>query len=194
MNAKTTLLKKIVIRYGKGKEEIYMSTRSTKTIDDLGVQSYVEYEEGQRYFEKKIISESKNIADQLTTDVFEPVKDAEFLDRYEMGKRKAAWGSIDPPMLFNRQKRRLFTHQLAPKLGPQELLDAQIDRIEAQRELEIEKRKGGQPEGALSWEAEKETTDINKEANKLIELLQDIDSLNKIVQDINGERCRYKKG
>lgn len=171
-----------------------MSTRSTKTIDDLGVQTHLQYEEDRSYFEERIISESKDIAYQISTDVFEPLKDTEFLYNYEMGNRGKPWGLMDAPPFFNQQKKRLFTYQLAPKLGPQELLDAQIDRIEEQKDRESEDRKQENPQEALSWEAEREIEEINKEAKKLIELMQDIDVLNKIVQDINAERSRYKKG
>lgn len=152
-----------------------MSTRATKTIDDLGIQTYTQFEENRIFYEEKYVSESKEIAYQLGTDVFEPILVPEYQTLFELGKKGVVWGMIRPPPRYNEQKKRLFTHQLAPKLGPQDLIDIQITRIDERSNDE------GDPE-------------ISREADKLILMMKDINEYNKIIAYINAERFRYSKG
>jgi hypothetical protein len=171
-----------------------LSTRPTKTIDDLGISAYTRFEEDKMFFEEKFLSDSKEVAYQLTTDIFEPIIGESYKELFDLESRGAPWGLMRPPPKYNQQKKRLFTHQLGPKLGPEELIETQIERIEWQEEKgkkeQEEKRKGASP----SWEEEKELEEIAKEGKKLIEMLQDINVLNKIIQDITAERYRYNKG
>src|SRR5205823_843091 len=58
--------------------ERIMSTKSTKTIDDLGIQAYTHFEDVRASYEEEFILASKNIAYQLGADVFEPILISEF--------------------------------------------------------------------------------------------------------------------
>jgi len=49
---------------------------------------------------------------------------------FELGTKGTTWGNMPPPEKYNDQKGRLFTHQLAPKLGPYELIELQMGRIQ----------------------------------------------------------------
>ena len=100
---------------------------------------------------------------------------------------------MPPPQKYNDQKGRLFTHQLAPKLGPYELIELQMSRIEEKRKEEKEKHEDERKQ-KLSWEIEQELKEIDKEANALIQMMQNIQILNKIMEQINSERYRYSKG
>jgi hypothetical protein len=180
--------------HGVYREDAAVSTRLTKTIDDLGIGAYTRYEEDKMFFEEKFLSDSKEVAYQLATDVFEPIMEDSFKELFDLGARGAPWGLMRPPPKYNQQKRRLFTHQLGPKFGPEELLDTQMERIEWQKDKEKKDREGKRKGAESSWEEEKDLEEIAKEGKKLIELLQDINILNKIIQDINSERYRYNKG
>ncbi len=171
-----------------------MSTRPTKTIDNLGLGAYTRFEEDKMFFEEKFLSDSKEIAYQLATDVFEPIIGDAYKDLFDLESRGAPWGLMTPPPKYNQQKKRLFTYQLGPKLGPEEALETQMERIEWQEKKEKEDQEGRRKGAAPTWEEEKELEEISKEGKKLIELLQDINILNKIIQDITSERYRYNKG
>lgn len=152
-----------------------MTSRISKTIDDLGIQSYTQFEESRVFYDEKYISESKSIADQLGADIFEPILVPEHQVLFELGMKGVVWGMIRPPPNYNDQRRRLFTHQLAPKLGPQDLIDIQIGRIDEKSQ-------------------QAQSPDVTQEANKLILMMKDINEYNKIIAYINGERFRYSKG
>lgn len=215
-----------------------MSTRSTKTIDDLGITVYSKYEEDRKYFDEEILSESKSIASQTTLDIFEPILISEHFTLFDINRGKTPFSMIFSPKKYNDQKKRLFTFQLAPKLGPQEMIDVHINRIEGRRDQELsslkkgkefeesekEKEKKrekeeGQEEKSQKEEVEelptpskkklkesKESTlasliienneekEVLREAKILIQLMQDINILNKLISYIDAERHRYSKG
>ena len=172
-----------------------MSTRSTKTIDDLGIQSYLHYEENRKYFDEEFAVNSRSIASQLSTDIFEPILVSDYQILFELNTKGATWSLMPPPPKYNDQKGRLFTHQLAPKLGPYELLELQMNRIEDKRKAEKDKQEEERNQHQKpSWEGEEEAKQIDKEANTLIDMMQNIQLLNKIMSEITSERYRYSKG
>jgi hypothetical protein len=170
-----------------------MSTRSTKTIDNLGIDVYKRYSEDQDSFEKVYINDSKQVAEESTLDVFLPIYEGEVDTLFKKGAKSHPWALLNPPDKYNEQKRRLFMNQIAPAMGPEERIEIQENRIEEiQKEREKkEKKKDGRN---FEWEEEKEEAEIALEAKKLIDLLQDILILNKLILDVNSERYRYNKG
>jgi len=169
-----------------------MTTPTSKTIDDLGTQSYVRFEEGKKYADEALLSESRVIALQLGTDVFEPLLIPEYHLLFDLALKGAVWANLPPPSKYNEQKKRLFTNQLAPKLGPEEFLEMLVSRINEKVEDEEEKKRKN--DQTLNWEDEQELEEIKKEAKILIEMMQDITIFNKIITYINSERFRYSKG
>ena len=164
-------------------------TTPSKTIDDLGIGTYTRYENDKATFDERYISDAGHVALQLGTDVFEPLYISEYHLLFEIGTRGALWGMMPPPPKYNEQKKRLFTHQLAPKLGPEEVIEMQINRIDGKREQE--KRKKRQ---RANIEESEENDDIDQEAEKLIQMMQDINLFNTIIAQVNAERYRYSKG
>lgn len=172
-----------------------MSTKSTKTIDDLGFQTYVQFEENRKYFDEEFISQAKDVASLTTTDVFEPLIVTEYQILFELNLKGGIWSVMPPPKHYNDQKGRLFTYQLAPKLGPYDLIELQMSRIEEKRKEEKERyNEDKKRDKSLSWESEQEIKQIDKEASTLIQMMQNIQVLNKIMEQINSERYRYSKG
>ncbi len=169
----------------------FMSAKTTKTIDDLGFQTYVQFEENRKYLDVEFGAQAKQVAGQITTDVFEPLIISDYQILFELNTKGSTWGLMPPPPQYNDQRGRLFTYQLAPKLGPYDLIELQISRIKEKQEEEKEQQK---KKHTLSWETEQEIKQIDKEANTLIQMMQNIQTLNKIMEQINSERYRYSKG
>ncbi len=176
-----------------------MTAKTTKTIDDLGYQVYLQYEQGRKGTKglgDEYARDSRNVASQIQTDIFEPILHSDFQKLFDLVKRKGSWSLMLPPEEFNDQKKRLFTFQLAPKLGPEEYLEMQIERLEdyideQEKEKEDNKEK---KQRLFSWQDEKSPKVVVKEAQCLIELLKSINMLNHIMIEINSERYRYSKG
>lgn len=173
-----------------------MTAKSTKTIDNLGFQVYLQYEEEKKGYEESYISDSKSVASQLETDIFEPILITDYQILFDLVPKPTSWSFLFTPEEFNDQKKRLFTHQLAPKLGPEEYLEMQIERIEDHLEDQEkeEKEQKQKKERLFAWQDEGDVKIMAKEAETLIELLKSINILNKIMIDVNAERYRYAKG
>jgi len=173
----------------------FMSTKSTRTIDNLDIQSYIHYEDNRKYFDEESASNARSIASQLSTDVFEPILITDYQRLFELGTKGTTWGLMPPPMMYNDQKGRLFTNQLAPKLGPSELIELQMHRIEEKRKTERDNHDNKKKKNEKStWEGDEEIKLIDKQATALIDMMQNIQLLNKIMQQITAERYRYTKG
>src|SRR3990167_8714143 len=143
-----------------------MSTKATKTIDDLGFQSYYQFEENKKYLNEKLTVESRDVAIGMATDSFEPLVVTDYQLLFELNLKGGIWCLIPPPERYNEQKGRLFTFQLAPKLGPYELIELQMSRIQEKQKEEKENREK-EKKKKLSWEIEQEVKQIDKEANIL---------------------------
>jgi hypothetical protein len=171
-----------------------MSTKTTKTIDDIGIQSYITYDQNRKFFDEEYTKNDKTVAPQLITDITKPVIISDYQILFEINKG-ASWSLMPEPFEYNIQKGRLFTHQLAPKLGPVELIEFQIGKISRAADEEISSlkpKKRGRPRGPES--STKEIEEIQSEANTLINMMKNIQDLNKIIQKISSERYRYGKG
>lgn len=165
---------------------------NAKTIDNLGIQPYIQFEEDKKFFDSKLLDDSRQVAGQISKDIFEPILLSEYQILFDIGKQDTRWSSIPPPKKYHEQTKRLFMHQLAPKLGPEDFIDTLVDRLEGKREQEKEERQGSQKKSA--FETENSIEEVDKECSKLIQLMQDINALNKMMQHINAERYRYNKG
>lgn len=170
-----------------------MSTRSTKTIDNLGIDVYRRYSEDQDTFDEIYIRDSKQVAQQSTLDVFLPIYEQESSTLFDLAGKGQPWALLVPPDKYNEQKRRLFMSQIAPAMGPEERLEIQEGRIE-EVQKEQKKREKKKQSSHFAWEEEKEEEEIALEAKKLMDLLQDIAILNRIILAVNAERYRYNKG
>lgn len=173
-----------------------MTAKTTKTIDNLGFHVYQQYEDDRKRYEDEYSRESKNIASQLQTDIFEPILISDYEILFDLKPKPSSWSFLHAPGHFNEQKKRLFTHQLAPKLGPEEYLEMQIERIEdvvVARQKETQNPKENK-ERLFSWQGGGDIEHIAKQAQTLIDLLEHTTMLNKIITDTNAERYRYAKG
>ncbi|MBM3202146.1 MAG: hypothetical protein FJZ56_07050 [Chlamydiae bacterium] len=171
-----------------------MSTRSTKTIDNLGIEVYRRYDDDQSVLETVYIGESKQVALRSSLDILLPIQEDEVSLLLE-DEKSPPWALLCVPDKYNEQKRRLFTNQLTPASGPVdklEMQEAKIEEIKEDLEKKIQEIKS-QP-SLITSEEQEETEDIAVQAKKLLDLLQDIRLSNKMIRDINAERYRYTKG
>lgn len=170
-----------------------MTEKSIKTIDDLGRDVYLNYETARQLSEESFVTESKTVADQLQRDVSTPIYVSFVHHFFQLPVGGTLWSLPHPPPYFNEQKKRLFTHQLAPKFGPTEYLERQMERIEDK--VEELKSNTPSPNGRiLSWEHDPALSQTRHEGEVLIDLLESITLLNNDIEDVNAERIRFSKG
>lgn len=168
-----------------------------RTIDDLGIETSVRWASDQEFLDKTIIQESAHISKQTEIDVYEPFYRSEFDLIFETKERHKQWAAFFPPSGYSFQKMRLFMHQIIPSLGTEELQQTQIqkikDRCEANKKKREEKRTSGQTAG-YAWEDKREEEEEHKESKVLLDLMEFINGLDKLLGTINARRSQYSKG
>ncbi|MBI3211427.1 MAG: DUF5399 family protein [Simkania negevensis] len=168
-----------------------------KPIYDLGVETSIRWAQDQKYLDKSIIEESRFVTKQARIDVSLPFFKSEFDLLFQLKKRYRQWADFLPPKGFYEQRMRIFTFQVAPSLGSEDLQQVQLGKIKEKLTDEKKKReeKKAQGEGAeYPWQEEREDRDEEKEAETLVDLLEYIIKMDKLLMDIQSKRSQYSKG
>lgn len=166
-----------------------------RTIDNLGIEASIRYAQDQQELDKGLIREGKTVRGKTEIDVTIPYFASEFEKIYETQKRNIPVAALLPPPKYAEQQRRIFTHQILPSLGTDEKIDAQTQRIKGTvRMPEIVQPVADKEKAPMSWEAERELQEQEKEKNILLGLTTMIQALDKDLIDINSRRGQYHKG
>jgi len=164
-----------------------------RTIDNLGIDVSTQYAAARKELEKTeaILKEGKAVRGKTEIDVTIPYFESEFEKIYQTQKRNIPIAELSPPPRYAEQQRRVFTHQVLPSLGTDEKLDAQVQRIQGTVRIP----ESGPTAEKMSWEAERELQEQQKEQKVLVGLfINTIRPLDKDVIDINSRRGQYHKG
>jgi hypothetical protein len=169
-----------------------------RTIDNLGVDASTRYAVDQQEFDNKILKEARGIQRQAEVDVTIPSFSSEFDILFDVAKRNTPWAQFSMPDNYNDQRKRLFTYQIIPSLGPQDKTESQEKKILAhlkeQARKQDEGKKDQNKEDRSSWEEDQEIVEQEKEQKILAQLLKNLLMLDKCMSDITARRMQYQKG
>lgn len=165
-----------------------------RTIDDLGVETSVRWATDQEYLDKTITKESPFVSRQTTVDVSSPFFKSEFDLLFEVKQRYQHWANFFAPKEYMEQKMRLFTFQVIPSLGSEELQLAQMQKIKDKLASSIKERKEKGKVGEFAWQDQKGEEDEMRESKTLLDLLEYINEIDKLIVAINSRRSQYAKG
>jgi len=159
-----------------------MST-TPRTIDNLGVEVSNRYARDQAMLDPTFLEESKYVPTQTEVVVTSPHVPSEFDELFDTAKRNVPWAAFGAPPNYSATKRRLFSYQMVPSMGPPE---KQLEELEKLKSFTrpIKKRKGS----ALDIRLEE------KEKSSLIHLFEMVESLDKQLVYVNMRRNQYHKG
>lgn len=167
-----------------------MADDKMRTIDNLPIETSIRYEENKVDFDKNLLKESGEVKHIVGLDTFDSTLHSNVSKLFDLNMQNPPWGNIAPPPSYNMQTGRLFTHQLAPSLGPQDRIDAAEARIEGLKKETLETI----TENPRSVEGKRKITDVENESHALQSMLLTITEINKEIEYVNGERSRFKKG
>ena len=170
-----------------------------RTIDNLGLDVSTRYAQDQVFLDDKIIKEASAIAPQTQIDVTQPSYPSEFEALFGLSKKNLAWAEFTPPVRFNEQKKRLFTHQLIPSLGSADKKENQSQKIVAKVQAQLHRRltpknQDEDQNRRNQFHNEQEDKELEKEKKILIKLFDCIVYLDKNISFINSRRTQYQKG
>lgn len=168
-----------------------------RTIDNLGLESSVRWAKDQEYLDRTLLKESPFVSLQTQVDVSAPSFTAEFDLLFQVTQRYKPWALFWPPTGYSDQKMRLFTFQIIPSLGTEEFQQAQMQKIREKLDSRKQARaakKEADKTAEFAWEEEKEEEEENRESKMLLDLLEYIHELDKLLIAINSRRNQYSKG
>lgn len=154
-----------------------------RTIDNLGLDTSTNYAQGREDYDESFIKDSPTIPSQTRIDVTNPFRPSEFELLFGLSKKGILWSVPSPPPHFYASRRHLFVDQLVPSLGPPEVQDAQIERLDAVGNEEIE-----------HCSNPTEADEIGKEKTAISSLLDTVRDFNGDLIEINARRIQYQKG
>lgn len=171
----------------------------SKTIDNLGIDTSVRYAKDQEYLDKTLSKESNYIPEQIRIDVTIPSYSSEFDLIFETSQRNKGWAEFLNPPGFAEQKKRLFTFQILPSLGPEEAQQMHLERVKEKLDKDRKKQKRERDqrqdrEKREPFEEEILLEEEEKESEKIIRLIEVIFNLDKILIEINSRRNQYQRG
>lgn len=171
-----------------------MTSSTRKTIDNLGLDTSIRYAQDQQYLDASIIKETRNVPGTAEVDVSAPFFASEFDTLFELNKRNQGWALFVNPPGFLDQRKRLFTFNIIPSLGSDELyeLHAQSIRDKVQKDKEKNKEKKRDKKG--NYEDDIELDEEEKESIKLLALLDIIHELDRLLKEVLSKRSQYQKG
>ena len=149
-----------------------------KIVSNLPLDVSIRWAEDQKILEESrpIIRDSTMAANNAQTEVILPSQQSEIDVLFGLAKLHPSWASFQKPPGFLFIRRRIFRSQLVPFLGSDEQQDAMMTRIQNTR---------GDEKDSSDWEEEK---------NRLLNLLQLMQVLNKDLIDITTRCKQYQKG
>lgn len=168
-----------------------------RTIDNLGVETSVRWATDQEILDKSFIQEAPRVSQQTTVDVYAPFYTSEFDLIFQTKQRHQQWAAFFAPPGYSTQKMRIFMHQVIPSLGTEEFQQAQMQKIKERCDSNKKKRQQNKIAGQVStygWEDEREEEEEQKESKILLELMEYVHSLDKLLGAINSRRSQYSKG
>jgi hypothetical protein len=147
----------------------------SKTVSNLPIDVSVRWAKDQELLEQSdpLLKGSRVISEQAQTDVLSPGARSSMDELLGRSITHASWALFLPPDGYGYQRRRLFTSQVAPTLGSEELLADKIDKL---------KTIGDEGEGK----------DDAKE--KVLKMLEELLKLDKDLTFILSRRNQYQKG
>ncbi len=168
-----------------------------RTIDNLGLDTSVRFAQDQKYYDHTITTESSYVSGQTEIDVLSPYFTTAFDSVFQMSMRHKPWAFFSPPKGYSNQKMRLFTFQAIPSMGIEELQNSNLEKIrDFSEQLKKSKnsKKRGYNNGEETGKKEQEKEDTLNESKTLLNLLEYIAELDKLLQIINSRRTQYTKG
>ncbi|MEM7174562.1 MAG: DUF5399 family protein [Chlamydiota bacterium] len=163
-----------------------------RTIDNLGLEPSVRWAQDQEYLDKAFIQESPFVSQQTRVDVSAPFLVSEFDYLFQVQQRYRHWALFQVPKGFMEQRMRLFTFQVIPSLGSEELQQAKIDKI--RQHVEAKKKRRRQSSALTDRDLTKEDNRDDNESATLLDLLEYLRLSDQLLESINARRSQYSKG
>lgn len=176
-------------------------TTNRMTIDNLDIKAHERYALDQQKLDLRYIDEATLIHPHSEILGVSSIYSSKWEELFEIHKRNISWASFCPPPRYNLQSNRFFTYCIFPSIAVEEERDKEDEKErEDQEENSEEERKRDRAASLLEKilsakkRGAKPADLFEREKTDLIDLLESIKYLNKLLLQINGRKLQYQKG
>ena len=162
------------------------------TIDKLDIKDHLRWAQDQEVLESAYVTEATLIAHHPEILGMSMIYPSKFEELFELQKRNQHWASFSPPPNFQLFRKRFFSHRLFPSIHWEE---------EEEDTKEWETKEEDEPAlnliHAVGQVSSKETHPsvlFEKDKDTMLNLLESIQWINKLLKQIYGRKLQYQKG
>lgn len=165
------------------------------TIDNLDIKNHERYAQDQVTFDSKYITESASfgiVSEIAGTSVIYP-SNWEIL--FDIQIRNLPWAYFSAPLKYNVQSNRFFSYRILPTISFDEEEEEDEEQEERENQEKEEKREEFLKKISSAEKGSSQTlVDFESEKSSIINLLDTIRYLDKILCQINCRMRQYQKG
>jgi hypothetical protein len=167
-----------------------MKTKAT-TIDNFDIKIHERYAQDQIALDKTFIVEPSLISQHFEITGTSSIYASKWEELFELGIRNIPWAAFTPPPRYQKQAKRFFSYRILPTIfvDDEEQDEEEQESEEKKRGREILKKahaaKKGASEDPFLFERDKTT---------IINLLQSVLHLNKLLTQVYARKLQYQKG
>lgn len=164
------------------------------TIDKLDIKDHLRWAQDQEILDPVYSSEAQAVAQHPGMMGMSVIYSSKFEDLFELQRKNQHWALFSPPQNYHRVSRRLFSWRLFPGLDWEDSddLDREQNKEENREEapckdlikIVLRATKKGSHSPSL----------FEKDRAAMLNLLESIQWINKLLMQINARKLQYQKG
>jgi len=160
------------------------------TIDKLDMKDHLRWAQDQEILDVAFASESSIVAHHPEILGMSMIYMSKFEELLELQKRNQHWANFSPPKNFQLFRKGFFSHRLFPNIDWKDSDASQSDSDEKdESEVDlitvVERIKDLGSQASILFEKDKDA---------MINLLESIQWINKLLKQINARKLQYQKG
>jgi hypothetical protein len=172
------------------------------TIDHLDIKNHERYAQDQVHLDSKYITESISMGSYSEILGTSSIYTSNWETLFDLQIRNIPWANFSPPLKYNLQSNRFFSYQILPTIyvDADEEKDQEKEILDDKEEEEKEKKRESKRQEFIkkitnAMKGSKQTlTDFENDKSAIINLLESIKELDRILGQINSRKRQYQKG
>lgn len=166
------------------------------TIDRLDIKDHVRWAQDQKDYDISFVNESHLVAQHpeiLGTSV---IYSSKFEELFELQKKNLSWAFFVQPNNFHLFSRRFFSYRLFPSIYLDEFEEGEDEEgKEGEEDSEKEKTENLIEEVLKVEKGSQQTHSLfEKDKSSILNLLETIKGIDRMLQLINARKLQYQKG
>jgi hypothetical protein len=160
------------------------------TIDNLDLKDHLRWAQDQTVLDTIFVTEAQEIAHHPEIMGMSIIYPSKFDELFELQKRNQHWAAFTPPKNYQLLRKRLFSYRLFPSIHWE---DSEQDAEDFEEENPPEPN-------LISTISDIQPHDMQtplrfeKDKNTMLNMLESIQWINKLLLQINARKLQYQKG